>query len=167
MQKIKSHAQETAVSAVAYRERLTPSLWTMVAAAVVAPMAALVFAPLNSAVALTVGVLVAIGVIALMVLASPVVEVRDGELRAGRAHIDIRFLGPAEQFTGDDARRMRGSELDSRSWHLIRGGIDGLVVIPLEDPDDPVPSWVVSTRTPDRLAAALRRARLTPRTPGR
>jgi hypothetical protein len=40
---------------------------------------------------------------------------------------------------------------------LLRGGIDGVVTIPLADPDDPTPSWVISTRTPDRLSAAIRR----------
>lgn len=155
-----------------YRERLTPSLWTFVAAAVVAPMAALVFAPFDSAVALIAGGVVAVAVIALMIVLSPVIELRDGRLHAGRARIDVGFLGDPAEYTAEDARMQRGQNLDSRSWHLIRGGIDGLVVVPLEDPDDPVPSWVISTRTPDRLAAALRRARVavaedsTPRTPG-
>jgi hypothetical protein len=110
---------------------------------------------------------VAVGVIALLIALSPVIEVDGGRLRAGRAHIDVRFLGEPSPHVGEDARTQRGPGLDSRSWHLIRGGIDGIVVVPLDDPDDPVPSWVISTRTPDRLAAALRRAKATPRTPGR
>jgi len=150
-----------------YRERLTPSLWTFVAAAVVAPMAALVFAPLDAVVALVVGVLVAIAVITLLVASSPVVEVKDGWLHAGRARIDARFLGETAVHVGEDARQQRGPLLDSRSWHVIRGGIDAVVVVALQDPDDPVPSWVVSTRTPDRLAAAVRRAAAMQRTPGR
>lgn len=141
-----------------YRERLTPSLWTFVSAMVVAPMAALVFAPLNRVVALAAGLVVGAAVIALLIALSPVVEVKDGRLRAGRAHIDARLLGRPTMHEGEDAREQRGPQLDPRSWHLIRGGIDGLVVVPLEDPDDPVTSWVISTRTPDRLAAALRRA---------
>jgi hypothetical protein len=35
------------------------------------------------------------------------------------------------------------------------------------DPDDPTPSWVISSRTPDRLAAAIRVAQATQRTPRR
>jgi hypothetical protein len=141
-----------------YRERLTPSLWTFAAAAVVAPMAALVFVPLNAVVALVAGVVVAVAVVGLLVAASPLVEVKDGWLHAGRARIDARYLGTPQQYDGEPARLQRGPGLDIRSWHVIRGGIDGLVVIPLTDPDDPTPSWVVSTRTPDRLAAAVRRA---------
>ncbi len=149
---------QDAPSRPVYRERLTPSLWIFVAAAVVAPMAALVFVPLNSAVALVAGALVAVLVIALLIAASPVIEVRDGWLRAGRARIDARFLGAPQEFRGEEARARRGPALDPRSWHLIRGGIDGLVTVPLHDPDDPVTSWVVSTRTPDRLAAVVNRA---------
>ncbi|WP_203579478.1 DUF3093 domain-containing protein [Microbacterium hibisci] len=150
-----------------YRERLGPSLWILVAAAVAAPMAALVVTPIDTTVALVVGAGVGILLIALMIAAAPVVAVRDGELRAGRAHIDVDLLGAPEVHVGDDARHARGAGLHPRSWHLIRGGIDGVVVIPVTDEDDPTTAWVISSRTPDRLAAAVRRAQLTRRTPSR
>ena len=150
-----------------YRERLTPPLWAFIAAAMVAPMGALVFAPLNSTVALVAGCAIAIAIIALLVVTSPVIEVKDGWLHAGRARIDTRHLGMPVEFRGDEARQQRGPRLDPRSWHLIRGGIDGLVLVPLQDPDDPVPSWVISSRTPDRLRSALRTAGVRQRTPGR
>jgi len=143
---------------VRYRERLTPSLWAIVSAAVVAPMAALVFVPFDQTLALAAGILVAVLVVLLLIVSAPVLEVRDGEVRAGRAHIPAALLGAPEMFHGDDARQARGPGLDPRSWHVIRGGIDGLVRVAVVDPDDPTPSWVMSTRTPDRLAVAIRRA---------
>ncbi|MCC2032161.1 DUF3093 domain-containing protein [Microbacterium allomyrinae] len=150
-----------------YRERLGPSLWILVSAAVVAPMTALVVTPIDTTLALAIGVGVGVVLIVLLLMASPVVEVRDGELRAGRAHIDVEFLGEPEVHVGDDARHARGAGLDPRSWHLIRGGIDGVVVTPVADPDDPTTMWVISSRTPDRLSAALRRAQATRSTPRR
>ncbi|GAA1989116.1 DUF3093 domain-containing protein [Microbacterium pumilum] len=150
-----------------YRERLGPSLWALVSAAVAAPMAALVFAPLNTTIALVIGAGVGVAIIALMVAGAPVLDVRDGVLRAGRAHIDVDLLGDAVVLTGDPARHARGAGLDPRSWHVIRGGIDGIVIITVTDPDDPTPMWVVSSRTPDRFAAALRLAQATRRTPSR
>lgn len=141
-----------------YRERLSPSLRLLATVALAGPMAALVFVPIGSTVALLVGA----GVSALLVVAfialAPVVSVDGDILRAGRAHIDVRHLGDPAAFTGDEARAARGTGLSARSWHLIRGGIDGLVVVPNLDPHDPVDSWIVSTRTPDRLAAAIRAA---------
>jgi hypothetical protein len=150
-----------------YRERLSPSLWTLVAAAVCGPMAALVLAPLDRTVSLVGGGVVGIAVVAALVAASPVVEVADGMLRAGRARIDVRFLGEPVATSGEEARLARGPQADRRAWTLVRGGIDGVVTIPLTDDEDPTPAWIISTRTPDRLVAAVRRAQLRLRTPGR
>ena len=145
--------------AYAYRERLSPSLWVLVSAAVVGPMAALVVTPIAPTLALVVGAVVGVGVIAALVALSPVVEVRDGWLRAGRAKIEVRYLGEPEPLTGEAAREARGPQLDPRSWLLMRAGVDGIVRVALADPRDPVPSWLISTRTPDRLSAAIRAAR--------
>lgn len=161
--------QKTAldVGAGDYRERLGPSLWILVSAAVAGPMAALVFTPIDTTLALVIGAVVGVAVVALLVAGSPALTLSRGELRAGRAHIDVALLGEPRAFTGEDARNARGAGLDPRSWHVIRGGIDGVVVVPVLDPDDPTPAWVVSTRTPDRLVAAVRRAQLRRRTPSR
>jgi hypothetical protein len=165
MQKTASSLRSSAAGE--YRERLSPSLWVIVSAAVAAPMAALVIAPIDTTLALIGGILVGVAIVALMVAGSPVVQVRDGVLTAGRAHIDVGFTGAVAVLTGPDAQHARGPGLHPRSWHLIRGGIDGLVVVEITDPDDPAPSWVISSRTPDRLAAAVLRAQATRRTPGR
>jgi hypothetical protein len=150
-----------------YRERLGPSLWLLVAGALAAPMAALVFTPVDTTLALVIGGAVGLAAVGVLVAAAPVVTIDSGELRAGRAHIDVRHLGAPKVYVGDEARHARGAGLDPRSWHLIRGGIDGLVVLPLHDPDDPTTAWVISSRTPDRLAAAVRRAQTTRSTPSR
>ncbi|GGH35383.1 DUF3093 domain-containing protein [Microbacterium album] len=151
-----------------YRERLSPSLWILGSAAIVAPMAALVFVRVDPALSLAIGLAVAVVVIAALMLSSPVVEVADGELRAGRAHIDVTLLGEPVPLTDDEAHAARGPRLDSQGWHLIRGGIGGIVVLPNVDPADPVRSWTLSSRTPDRLAAAVRHAqRLRLRSRGR
>ncbi len=142
-----------------YRERLSPSIRMLVTVALAGPMVSLVFVPVGSTVALVVGATVAAILVALIVLLAPVVEVSDRELRAGRAHIDVSFLGDPVALTGADAKEARGPGLPARGWHLIRGGIDGLVVVPNDDPADPVTAWTISSRTPDRLAAALRAAR--------
>jgi len=139
-----------------YRERLSPSLWLLVTAAVAAPMLALTFTPLGSLPALLIGAAAALLIIAALIASSPRIRIDGTVLRAGRAHIDARWLGEVEEFTGEAARTARGSALPANGWHLIRGGIDGIVVVQNIDPDDPVTSWTISTRTPDRLGAAIR-----------
>lgn len=150
-----------------YRERLGPSLWMIVATMVSAPMAALVVIPVGTTVALIVGAAVAIGLVSALILLAPTVRVSGSILRVGPAHIDVAYLGEPTVLRGEQARALRGPGLPVRAWHMLRGGIDGLVVVPVTDADDPAPSWVVSSRTPDRLAAAVLRAQLRTRSPRR
>ncbi|MFD5214926.1 DUF3093 family protein [Microbacterium sp. NPDC058345] len=142
-----------------YRERLTPSLWMLVTIALAGPMAALAFIPVGATAALVIGALLSLLLVTLSILASPTVRVAGTTLHAGRAHIDAAWLGEPQPFSGEAARAKRTREIARDGWHLIRGGIDGLVIVPIIDPDDPVNSWTVSTRTPDRLVAAIRSAR--------
>lgn len=153
MQNTEQDASET------YRERLTPSLWMLVTIALGGPMVALVFAPIAPTVALVIGAIVSVILVALSILLSPTVRVAGTVLHVGRAHIDARWLGAPAEFTGSDARDRRTRDIARDGWHFLRGGVDGLVIVPVTDPADPMNSWTISTRTPDRLAAAIRTAR--------
>jgi hypothetical protein len=142
-----------------YREKLWPSPWLFVIIALVIPASLLVFLPIS----LLVGVLTAAGLYlgsaALLVLASPTVQVADGVLTAGRASIETRLLGEAVPIDGAEATLERGQRLDARAWLLIRGWIAPVVRIPLEDPSDPAPYWLVSSRRPQKMAAAINGSR--------
>lgn len=131
----------------------------LVAVALAGPMVALVFLPSGSMLALIIGVAVTALLLLAAIALAPVVSVTSSTFRAGRAHIDIRYLGEPQALTGEAARHARGAGLPAHGWHLIKGGIDGIVVVPNIDIDDPVDYWTVSSRTPDRLAAALSAAR--------
>lgn len=143
---------------IRYRERLSPSLWMLVTAAVVGPMVIFTLTPFGSVFAMIIGIAVAVALIALMILGSPSVRIEGTVLHAGRAHIDAKWLGEVSEHTGEEARTARGAGLPAKGWHLIRGGIDGVVVVQNIDPDDPATSWTISTRTPNRLASAIRAA---------
>jgi hypothetical protein len=85
--------------------------------------------------------------------------VRDGELRAGRAHIDLELCGEVEALDADRARLAGGAEADARAYLLLRPYIATAVRVAIDDPHDPVPYWLLSTRHPERLAAAVRDGR--------
>ncbi|MBC7518698.1 MAG: DUF3093 domain-containing protein [Microbacteriaceae bacterium] len=142
-----------------YRERLWPSPWAFVSTSLVIPASLLVFLPIN----FTVGVITAIilygGCIVLLLSTSPRVSVTASHLVAGRARLPVALTGPAESFNGEDARIQRGQQLDSRAWLVIRGWIDPVVKIPNLDAADPAPYWLVSSRRPKALAAAVAEAR--------
>ncbi|TFB57627.1 DUF3093 domain-containing protein [Cryobacterium sp. TMT1-62] len=142
-----------------YREKLWASPAPYVATALIIPASILVFAPIS----MLAGVLLAAGLYAACVLAlllsAPVVQVRGGELTAGRASISIDLVGEVLPFDGDEAALERGQRLDARAWLLIRGWIRPVVRIPIVDATDPAPYWLVSTRRPQKLAAAINGSR--------
>jgi Protein of unknown function (DUF3093) len=78
---------------------------------------------------------------------------------AGRARLPLWAVGEIVGLDADRARAARGSEADPRAFLLVRGYIEPMVRVDVEDPADPVPYWLVSTRHPDELAAALSAAR--------
>ncbi|GAA3903139.1 DUF3093 domain-containing protein [Microbacterium invictum] len=153
-----NYAAGTRSTVSGYRERLSPSLWLIVSAAVAAPMVALVFVPVDAAIALAAGITAGALIVFGLIAASPVVSLSGGTLRVGRARIDVADLGDAVALTGDAAREARGPGLSRSAWHLLRGGIDGVVRVAVSDSDDPVTEWVFSSRTPDRVVALIARA---------
>jgi hypothetical protein len=87
---------------------------------------------------------------------APRVEVADGWLRAGRARIAGEFLGEAEPLDAAETRRVAGRDADVRAYLLLRPYLKRTVKVTVRDERDPTPYWLVSTRNPDRLAAAIR-----------
>ena len=51
--------------------------------------------------------------------------------------------------------RLAGRDADARAYLLLRPYLRRAVRIAIDDPADPTPYWLVSTRRPTRLAAAL------------
>jgi len=142
---------------VHYRERLWPAWWVFLATALVIPATLLVFLPISD-IAGYIGAAVLYGGIVIVLLATtPVIEVDDDTLRVGRARIERSFIGEVTAHTGADAFAERGTRLDARAWLMLRGWIPGVVHIEITDEADPTPYWLVSTRRPDELAAALSR----------
>lgn len=142
-----------------FSERLVPGIGTLLAVCLLAPATLLVFLPISLPIGIVAAIVLTTGAIFALVLSAPVVSIERGVLHAGRARIEVAFTGTPEAFRGADAVRARGVELDARAWTLLRGWVDPVVRIPIEDADDPVPYWVVSTRRPAALSAALDEAR--------
>ena len=82
---------------------------------------------------------------------------------AGRATLPLWAVGEITVLDAAGARAARGAEADQRAFFLIRGYVPAMIRVEVDDPDDPVPYWLVSTRHPEELAAALSAARDTVR----
>lgn len=138
-----------------YRERLWVSIGVLLAVALVIPAAILVFLPINPTVGVLTGVVIFLVIGALLVFTSPQLEVTDTEFRAGGARVPRDLIGRVEAFREPEATVQRGLKLDARAWLLIRGWIGPVVKVELNDPRDPTPYWLISTRKPEELARAL------------
>jgi hypothetical protein len=83
------------------------------------------------------------------------VEIHDGELWAGEAHLPLRYAGEVRMVPATMKRRALGPGFDPAAFALTKSWIGPMVWIQLTDPADPTPYWLLSTRSPERLAAAL------------
>ena len=145
-----------------YAERLTvPLRWWVQGTMLVASLwLATVVALPPAAAWLVAGTALGLLVALLLGYGAARIEVADGALRAGRARIGLDHLGAATALDADASRRLAGVDADARAYLLLRPYLKRAVRVDITDPTDPAPYWLLSTRRPDELAAAL--ADLTP-----
>ncbi|HEY0890692.1 MAG TPA: DUF3093 domain-containing protein [Nocardioides sp.] len=144
-------------SSAVYDERLSvPLRWWVQGVMFVATvwLAMVVAMPGSWAWSLTAAIL-ALLALAFVAYGSARIVIADGRLQAGRARIDAAYLGRAEPLDPEATRRTAGVDADARAYLLLRPYLKRAVRIEIVDPADPTPYWLVSTRHPDGLAAAL------------
>jgi hypothetical protein len=142
-----------------YRERLLPGPWIFLMWALLIPATLLVFLPINTTVGVIAAVVLYTAAVIVLLATSPMVVVTSTELIAGRARLPLDAVGAVTGYRGKDATIQRGPALDARAWLVIRGWIDPIVKIAVEDENDPAPYWIVSTRNPAGIAEAVAEAR--------
>lgn len=144
-----------------YTERLTVPLWWWPVATFLVTLLGAEFhlgLPLAAKVA-TYLVLGGAAVFLLLFAGAVRVGVRDGVLLAGRASLPVRHAGEVRILDRAAIRRLIGPEADPMAWTVHRPWIrEGLAVV-VADPEDDTPYWLISTRRPIQLAAALAAAR--------
>jgi len=142
-----------------YRERIWPSPWVFVSTALVIPASLLVFLPINFFAGVIIAIVLYGAIVMVLVATSPVISVSSRELVAGRARVPVDLISTVSAFEGEEATLQRGRMLDARAWLLIRGWVSPVVRIELSDASDPTPYWIVSTRSPAALVAAIASAK--------
>lgn len=84
------------------------------------------------------------------------VRVAGGVLHVPGARIPLDHLGGVRELDQDATRRARGPLAQPRAFVATRPWLPSSVLVQVEDPDDDTPYWLVGTRRPTELAAALR-----------
>ena len=144
---------------VAYDERLTAPAWVWAAVLSVALLSAAVlhsgapgwrsFVPY--------AVLLPLAVAGLLAVSRGRVRVAGGVLHVPGARIPLDHLGGVTPLTREGTRRVRGPLAEPRAFVVTRGWLSESVRVQVEDPEDDTPYWLVGTRRPAELAAALQR----------
>ncbi|MDP9819515.1 hypothetical protein J3R04_005485 [Spirilliplanes yamanashiensis] len=87
------------------------------------------------------------------------VAVEDGELLVDDARLPLRFVSGVVALDAEGKREILGVAAHPLAFVVQRPWVRGAVQVLLDDPADPTPYWVVSTRHPLELAAAIEAAR--------
>ena len=110
------------------------------------------WAPYATLFAVTVGALLWLGRVEIKVTAGP-----DGvQLWAAEAHLPATVITRSAEVAPSAKFAALGRQLDPAAFVLHRAWVGPMVLVVLDDPDDPTPYWLVSCRHPDRVLSALR-----------
>lgn len=155
------NASSDASHTVSYRETLRPPVWWYAVGLVVAGLLAAEFhiSSLDLTDWLSFGILLPLSVVIVWSLGRGALEIADGELRIRGAHVPLRDISGAVALDAATLRRVVGREGDPAAFVAIRPWIGPGVQLWLDDPEDPTPYWVVSTRHPQRVVELIRSAR--------
>jgi hypothetical protein len=80
----------------------------------------------------------------------------EAELWVGAAHLPVGVISRSAEVPRSAKSAALGRQLDPAAYVVHRAWIGPMVLLVLDDPDDPTPYWLVSCRRPDRVLAALR-----------
>ncbi|MFF3492418.1 DUF3093 domain-containing protein [Streptomyces sp. NPDC002795] len=147
------------LSTTPYDERLNaPRSWWLITfmVGVVGAIILLPFGPLPLLGGFVGGLLIA--AVITSAYGSARVRVVADSLVAGDAKIPLSALGEVHVLDAEEARAWRTYKSDPRAFMLLRSYVTTAVRAEITDPSDPTPYVYVSTREPEALAKALRRA---------
>ena len=86
---------------------------------------------------------------------APVIQVSGTHLAAGRARIPRSLLGKIREVPKEEIFYERGPGLNPASYKVFQGTVKTAVKIDIDDPQDPTPYWIISTRKPAQLVIVL------------
>jgi Protein of unknown function (DUF3093) len=151
-----------------YREQLrVPASYWLLGLLSVAIIGTTLWAGFSVFIAIAVYVVIGGGCAAVLLRWGAIsIEVADGQLRAGRAALPLREAGEVAPLDEAQARAMRGPRADPAAFMLIRPYLKLAVYVEVSAATPGAPYWLIATRHPAELAAAIERSRPAARTGG-
>ncbi|HTM83321.1 MAG TPA: DUF3093 domain-containing protein, partial [Mycobacterium sp.] len=71
------------------------------------------------------------------------------------AHLPTTVIARTAEVPQSAKSAALGRQLDPAAFVVHRGWVGPMLLVVLDDPDDPTPYWLVSCRHPDRMRSAL------------
>ena len=142
-----------------FSERLLPTIGSFIASAIIWPSVWLVFLPINEAVGSVLGAGLTLVCWLTLIVTSARITVGEGLLAVGRARIPVKFLAVGREIEGEQRFAERGPKLNALAFVRFQAGVKPLVRFDVIDIEDPTPYWLISTRRPAKLIAAVEAAR--------
>ena len=141
-----------------FDERLRTPWWWYVAALFVAAILAGEFGVADKALTVWIpfGVLLPGSVVVVWSMGRARVSVVGDELWVDDAHLPVEVITGAAALDAATLRRLVGRHGDPAAYVAIRAWVGPGIQIILDDPEDPTPYWVISTRRPEELIEVLR-----------
>ncbi|MDR3664766.1 MAG: DUF3093 domain-containing protein [Mycobacterium sp.] len=154
-----------ATQTVRYRERLTVPWWWWLPGFGLAALIALevvqgassipAWAPFAVLLPVAAAVLVWLGRVELRVVSNDTGAGAETELWVGPAHIPTSVISRSAEVPKSAKSAALGRQLDPAAYVMHRAWVGPLLLFVLDDPEDPTPYWLVSSRHPDRVLTAL------------
>jgi hypothetical protein len=138
-----------------YSERVLPNFGTFAAVFVLLPSTVIIAEPFDLIIGLVVGLIAVSTIWGLLVFRAPRIQVSKNHLRVGRVSIARNLVGTPQAIDKSEIFAERGPNLDPAAHKVFQGSVKTAVKIPVTDPEDPTPYWLVSTRNPKKLVEAL------------
>jgi hypothetical protein len=144
-----------------YRERLlVPVSYWLIAVPVVVTLGAEAYFFVDGFIPPLVIIVLYLIVAAFLVnWSSATIEVTDSVLRAGGDTLPLSEAGEAIALDDKQAMALRGPRADPAAHILLRPYLKRAVYVAVADPGRGVPYWLIATRRPAELAAAIESAR--------
>jgi Protein of unknown function (DUF3093) len=138
-----------------YSEWVLPNWTSFLPTLAIYPTLWLTFLPINVTAGTWSGVALTLLVIGLMIAKSSRIEISDQDLRVSNARIERKFIVAVDVIEAEEGFAERGRNLDPRAWIHFQGSVKTLAKVWINDPEDPAPYWLFSTRRPDEMKRVL------------
>jgi hypothetical protein len=139
-------------NSASYSERVFPGL-SFFLATLFAPAALyLIVLAFDDLWALITFVVSELAIIFLGLLAAPTLSLSSKTLSIGNVKIPTQYVKAMTVVEASAQQSEKGPKLNPSAYVRFQVGVKGLLKVELNDPNDPTPYWLISSRNPDLVA---------------